>query len=652
LSSLALAAARAALLGAAEPLATIERLSVEEALGRITAAPVPARSSVPHYLGAAMDGVALRATDAAAASEQHPVDFEEGDPATARRPFVYVDTGHALPGWADAVVMIERVLAGAARDAAASEVRGAAAGRPPRVHLRAAVSPWQHVRLVGEDVVASDFLVPRGHRLRPADVGALLAAGVLEVPVRPRPVVAILPTGDELIEPGEELRPGRIVEFNSRMIAAFVREWGGAPLRLAPSRDERATLHARLEEARARADVVCVIAGSSAGRRDFTVDALAALGRILSRGVAVVPGRPTILAAFEPAAGGRARVALGIPGYPVSAWVACRELLEPLLARLLGTAPLGRERVAARVVRDLASKPGNEELIRVNLGRVGDRMIAAPLGRGAGALTTVVRADGLIRVPPGLASIAAGTEVEVELLRPLAEAQRTILVAAARDPALSILEDVLRSTAPPLVLATTGSGATSGPAALRRGEAHVALVARPCPARDAAPPESTAGTVLRPFHLAARTRGILLPHGNPRSIRGVEDLAGLRVCAVAGSREGTGRAAPGGWDAAPGCGVVLRDAPSDAAVAAAVRSGLADAGLGTEAAARALALDFLPLGVEDVALVLRADFAASPAGEALLRVLRSDTLRAALAGLGGHDAARSGEEADSLPAGA
>ena len=320
--------ARSAFLAAADRRTEVESIAVEEALGRITAAAIFARKSVPHYHGAAMDGIALRAEDTFGASEGHPVTFERGTPETVERPFTYVDTGNALPPWANAVVMIERVFAGAAPaggvTASADAVRvddgccddeaphdhatandavrvddgycddGEATSTPPTitpetadadakiVHLRSSSAPWHHVRLVGEDVVAMEPLLARGHRIRPYDIGALLAAGIDRIEVRAKPVVAILATGDELIEPGAEARPGNVIEFNSRMIAAFVEEWGGRPLRLEPVRDDLEAMRTRIGEALREADVLCVIAGSSAGQHDYTVEALSAHGEILA----------------------------------------------------------------------------------------------------------------------------------------------------------------------------------------------------------------------------------------------------------------------------------------------------------------------------------------------------------------------------------
>jgi len=676
--------ARAALLGAALPLTTREAVAVPDALGRITAELVSARASAPHYHAAAMDGIALRAADTAGASEAHPAHLELGTPATSARPFSYVDTGNALPAWADAVVMVERVFAGhgthprraattadrpapepsaadddccapddVATTAAASLTDLGAvaplAGTAARlVHVRAAAAPWQHVRLVGEDVVASELLLPRGHEIRPYDVGALLAAGIVEVAVRPRPVVAILPTGDELIEPGEPRRPGRIVEFNSRMIAAFVREWGGEPRRLAPAGDNLDAIRSRVALALREADVVCVIAGSSAGEHDFTALALASLGEILAHGIALMPGKPAIVAAIPAsdlpgAAATKARVALGIPGYPVSAAVICRELLEPLLAHLLGRSPADRPSVRATTPRRLAARPGQEELVRVTLGRVAGRLVLSPLGRGAGAITTMVRADGFVRLLPDVADVAAGAEVDVELLRPLNEVLGTIVVAGSHDPVLGLLEDALRAAAPGYKLAISSVGSRAGLLALARGEAHVA--ATHDAERDVAIVASAAAQPVV-VHLLVRELGLIVAPGNPLGLDSVADLTRddvrtppeVRRSAVRFLKRTSESSRPASDSTSDGEEQEL----TPMAVAVAVQSGLADAGLGIASAAAALGLGFVPLAREDYDLVLRADFAASAMGRALLAAARSSAFRAAVAPLPGYDTSRSG----------
>ncbi|MFN8643111.1 MAG: molybdopterin biosynthesis protein [Candidatus Binatia bacterium] len=609
-----------------------EVVAVEDSLGRVTAAAVFARLSVPHYHGAAMDGIAVRAEDTFGASEAQAVTLT---PAPARgrqpqRPFAYVDTGHPLPAWANAVVMIENVYP-------------AASGR---VQIRAAAAPWQHVRLVGEDVVATEALLPRSHRLRPYDIGALLAAGHTTVPVMPRPRVAIIPTGSELVEPGTARKPGAIAEFNSRVIAAFVSEWGGVPERLARVPDDLARITAAVAAAAKTHDAVVVIAGSSAGARDFTVGALGALGEVLVHGIDIMPGKPAICARV----GGTP--VLGVPGYPVSAVIVCQQLLYPLLARLLGEAPEAPPTVEAIVPRKLPSKLGLEEFVRVTLGRVGDRVVANPLGRGAGVITTMVRADGVLRIPPLSEGVNAGETVRVELLRPAGEIAHTLVMSGSHDVALGILEDCLKRRAPHLKLSMTNVGSLGGLVALKRGEAH--LVG--CHLLDPKSGTYNLADVARLFGaradvqivaLAVREQGLIVAPGNPRKIRALRDLTRADVTYVnrqpgAGTRVlldyllGKQRLAPRrirGYE---------REEYTHMAVAVAVASGLADCGLGIRSAATALGLDFVPVEREQYDLVLRGDFARTPAAAALRDTLRSPDFRAAVEALGGYDLADAG----------
>jgi putative molybdopterin biosynthesis protein len=689
--------ARSTFLAAADRRTEVESIAVEEALGRITAAAIFARKSVPHYHGAAMDGIALRAEDTFGASEGHPVTFERGNPETVERPFTYVDTGNALPPWANAVVMIERVFAGAAPAGSARTSSDAvraddgccdddtihehgAASDPARtddgccdeeettptplaitpetadadakvVHLRGASAPWHHVRLVGEDVVAMEPLLARGHRIRPYDIGALLAAGIDQIEVRTRPVVAILATGDELIEPGAEARPGNVIEFNSRMIAAFVEEWGGKPLRLDPVRDDLEAMRTRIGEALEKADVLCVIAGSSAGQHDYTVEALSAHGEILAHGIDIMPGKPASLLAVANQAV-RARVALGVPGYPVSAAVVCRELLEPLLLHLVGAGLPDRPRIRALVPRKLPSRLGQEEFVRVTLGRVADRLVVSPLARGAGAITTLVRADGFVRVPPLVEGINAGEEVDVELLRRLEDVLGTIVITGSHDLTLGVLEDALRAVHPRFKIAASSVGSLAGLLALGRDEAHVAathLLDPETGAYNLPDIERLLDDVPRVVvNLVVREQGLIVAPGNPLELTTIEDLArpGVRFVnrqSGAGTRvlldyllekEGIDPDSIDGYE---------REEFTHMAVAAAVRSGLADVGLGVHSAADALGLDFVPVEREDYDLVLRRDFAESEAGRALLEVIRSPGFRDAVSRLAGYDTTRTGQ---------
>jgi putative molybdopterin biosynthesis protein len=606
---------------------------VEASRGRVTAEPIFARMSVPHYHGAAMDGIAVRAEDTFGASEAHPVALvlaagKAGEVQSGV--FVPVDTGQPLPRWANAVVMIENVYPAGA----------------DRLSLRAAAAPWQHVRLVGEDIVATEPLLPRGHRIRPFDIGALLAAGHITVPVAACPSVAIIPTGTEIVEPGEPLPPGAIVEFNSRMIAAFVDEWGGVPHRMPRVPDELGDLQAAVADAAHRYDVVLVIAGSSAGEHDYTATVLERLGTVLVHGIDVMPGKPAICARV-----GTTPV-LGVPGYPVSAVVVCRELLRPLMAKLLGTAAEPWETVRAVVPRKLPSRLGLEEFIRVTLGLVADRIVANPLGRGAGIITSLVRADGFLRVPTLSEGINAGEDVEVELIRPRSEIMRTIVFSGSHDMTIGVLEDCLRRRAPGCKISATHIGSMGGLFALKRGEAHVigTHLLDPKTAVYNLPDITRVlgkRTDVLVVNLAVRHQGLIVKKGNPKNIRTLRDLKRDDVRFV-NRQPGAGTRVLLDYHLAK-----LRIKPTSVrgyereefthtAVASAVSSDLADCGLGIQSAAVALDLDFVPVEREEYDLVLRRDFADSEKGQLLLDVIRSPEFHESVAALGGYEVQGSG----------
>jgi len=606
-----------------------EVVPVEDSLDRVTADAISARISAPHYHGAAMDGIAVRAADTFGASEAQPIELTLAAHTSTPHRFAYVDTGQPVPAWANAVIMIENVYP---------------AGEGS-VMIHQAAAPWQHVRLVGEDIVATEPLLPRGHRIRPFDIGALLAAGHTTVSVAARPRVAIIPTGSELIEPGDTPTPGAIIEFNSRVVAAFVTEWGGRPYRLPRVRDDAEQITAAVRTAAHEYDIVTIIAGSSAGEHDYTVGVLGSLGTILVHGIDIMPGKPAICSVVE------GTPVLGLPGYPVSAVIVCQQVLRPLIAKFLGTAPTPPETVRAVVPRKIPSKLGLEEFVRVTLGQVGARIVATPLARGAGVISTMVKADGFLRIPQLSEGINAGDEIDVELLRPRADIVNTIVFSGSHDLSIGLLEDALKRSAPDMKISATNVGSLGGLLALKRGEAHVIGTHLLDPKSGAYNlPDIRRHLHTRDIvvvHLVVRDQGLMVSRGNPKNIRGLQDLTRSDVRFV--NRQ-------------PGAGtrVLLdyklsklrirpqriqgyeREEFTHMAVAVAVASDLADCGLGVRSAANALGLDFIPLEQEEYDLVFRRDFHDSTAGHALLAAMRSDSFRNAVTRLGGYDVARSG----------
>ncbi len=626
----------------------VARLPLDEAVGRVTAEPVWAALSSPPFDAAAMDGIAVRAADTVGAGETAPVLL--GPDA-----FEVVDTGDPMPDGRDAVVMREDV----------HELPGG-------VELRAAAVPYQHVRSIGEDVSSTELLLAAGHRLRPVDVGAAAAAGLVELAVRRRPVVAVIPTGDEIRPIGAELGPGELPDTNSLMLAAQARETGCEVIRVPVVPDRPELILEAVRAAAREADLVIVIAGSSAGRDDHTAEVVAAAGTLAVHGVAVKPGHPVVLGVVTQAgasgeapgvsaetSGGaapgasrsRATPVLGAPGYPVSAALTFEIFAAPLLARLEGAPPPERSRTRARLARKLASSMGTDDWVRVRLGRVRGRLVATPLPRGAGVLTSLVRADGLLVVPAALEGHPAGEEVEVRLLRAAGEIERTIVVTGSHDLVLDLAASALRERDPGLSLASSNVGSLGGLTSLRDDLCHIAgshlldpatgeytlpWVGRLLPDRDLA--------VVRLVH---REQGLIVAPGNPLGVAGIEDLArpGLRYVnrqRGAGTRalldhELSTRGIP-----PESVNGYAREEHTHLAVAAAVAAGRADCGLGVLAAAHAFGLDFVPVASEPYDLVLDPETLENPLLTPLWELLDSREFARRVEALGGYDTTEMG----------
>jgi putative molybdopterin biosynthesis protein len=574
-----------------------------------------------------MDGVALKAEESFGASEVRP---RRLGPSR----YAVVDTGDPIPDPADAVVMVE-------------DVRWLEGGE---IELIEAASPWQHIRLAGEDLVATEMVLPSGHIIRPADAAALLSCGVREVPVRRRPRVAVLPTGDELVDafaPSEEQdRAGAIPETNSHLIAGLVEEWGGEALRGAIVPDTPEAVRRALLEALETADVVALNAGSSAGRDDFVPRIIGQEGELLAHGVDIMPGKPAAVGVV------RGKPVIGIPGYPVSAWVVCEQFLRPLVHRMLGLPPPAPERVGAVIARKTPSRMGNEEFLRVKAARVGGKLVAVPLPRGASLLNSVVRADGVVRIPSNLEGVEAGEEVWMEPLRPLEQIERSLLAVGSHDLLLDLLSDRLSRRLPGSGLSSAHVGSLGGLVALKRGECHLAgthLI-------DEETGEYNVSWVRRYFaegevilvRLADRRQGLLVPRGNPKGLAGLRDLVEKRPLFInrqRGSgtrqllefllkREGLSPDKIEGYH---------RELYTHLAVAAAVRTGGADAGLGILAAAKALDLDFIPIAAERYDLAVRTDALDLPEMQALLEIIRDPEFEAQVQSLGGYDLQGAGD---------
>lgn len=590
-----------------------ETVPVRTAAGRVLAKAVYASMSSPAYNACAMDGIAVRAKETAAARPHQPVRLSAGD-------FVRVNTGQPLPEGFDAVIMIEDVVL-----------------ENDEARILSSVATFDHVRVIGEDIVETEMIRPSGHRIRPVDVGAMLAGGVEEAEVYAQPQVAILPTGTEIVEHAADMETGRVLDSNSWMLAGLVEEAGGIARRHAPVPDDFDTLKQRVAELAEEADVLLIGAGSSAGSKDYTRAVMESLGDLVRHGIAIKPGKPTVLGRI-----GDTPV-IGIPGYPVSAYVSFREFVEPVLLEL-GGRRVFRQKLSAELAADVTSSLKHAEYLRLNIGKVRDRYVATPMQTGAGVSMSLVRADGIGVIPQNVEGMRAGEWIDAVLVKSQEEIDETLVITGSHDVVLDLVSDYMP-------VSSTHVGSMGGILAMLSGQTLLAPI-------HLLDPET--GTYNIPYvkkYLqedmalikgVLRTQGLMVPKGNPLKIKGYEDLVREDVRFV--NRQ-------------PGAGTRvlldyrlgrLRLDPADIAgydnavtthmnVAQAVRAGDADTGLGAYSAALALGLDFIETDSEEYDFLVRQADLEDPRIVRLIEVLRSEDFQTQVTARGGYDTKDTGK---------
>ena len=607
----------------------VETVNVDESLGRVAADSVYALQSAPHYNSAAMDGIAVRAADTFGAQETSPLQLKilpNGKPFASGSCYI-VDTGDVMPPGTNAVVMIEDVH----RHDSVAEIIAAA-------------SPWQHVRIIGEDIVANELIVPEHQAISPVDIAALLAGGLETVNVLVRPRVGIIPTGDEIVATRRELKPGTILDINSHMLAAAVREWGGIAHRHAIVKDDPADLEQAVRTEVSNSDIVLINAGTSAGTEDYTADVLSKLGNVLVHGVSIKPGKPVVLAICE------GKPVIGLPGYPVSAMLTAELFVRDILRERQKLPQTETRQISATVVRQVPSTIGVEEYVRVSVGNVQGKMVAAPLGRGAGLISSLTKAQGIISIDEAGLGLNAGALTPVRLLRE-SRPDRNILAVGSHDLALELLGIHLRRRRSDVSLSCTNVGSMGGILAIRNNEAHMAgihMLDETTGQYNVAQVEKYLPKVAwRLVHLAMRQQGIMVAAGNPKGITGLSCLARTDVTFINRQR-GSGTRMLLDYELSRlgiSCAQIdgyEKEVATHMTVAASVASGTIDAGLGVLAAAKALGLDFLPVASEQYDILM--NFAPHDERMALIvQVFQSPEFRADVEALGGYDLSNAGK---------
>ncbi|WP_096189831.1 molybdopterin biosynthesis protein [Evansella halocellulosilytica] len=594
-----------------------ETIPVTEAGGRVTASPIYAQMSNPHFHASAMDGIAVLAEKTESAHESNPVYLKEGID------FEYVDTGNAIPHPYNAVIMIEDV----------NEVESGV------LEIISPATPWQRIRPVGEDITYGEMLLPQGHILRPVDVGALLAAGQTTVSVMKKPVVHILPSGNELVSPGEKVERGKMIEFNGSIFAQMIEEWGGFPQLQPIVRDSPDDIRHALIDSTKEADIVVINAGSSAGSKDYTVHIMRELGEVVTHGIATRPGKPVSIAKINDT------IVIGIPGYPVSAYLTMEWFVQPLICHYLHIPLQKRETITAKAGRRIVSNMGSEDFIRVHLGKVDGEYVANPLTRSASVTMSLVKADGLLVIPPEHLGVEQGEKIDVELYKTREEIDSSILFSGSHDLCIDVLSSMLKEEDVSAQITASHTGSMAGLMAIKRKETHIAgshlldpetgvynvsYLERYLPGED---------IVLIPF--LKREQGLIVPKGNPLNIQGIRCLLNKNVEYVnrqrgAGTRilfdhllneQEIDSHCIKGYE---------REMFTHLSVAAEVKMNKESAGMGIYSAAKAMDLDFVPVGEESYDLVMRCSFFESELGQKLISVMSSHDFKKKIESLGGY----------------
>ncbi|MBZ2174738.1 molybdopterin biosynthesis protein [Schnuerera sp. xch1] len=594
-----------------------EEVDVLDSLSRVTFEAVYAKVSSPNYNAAAMDGILVKSSDTIGASDTNPKTLEES------KDFIYINTGNSIKDDYDAVIMIEDVI----------ELEEG------KVQILNAAHPWQHIRPIGEDIVATEMIVPSKHRIRPIDIGALISGGTKKVKVYKKPKVGIIPTGTEIIENIDELETGKIIDSNSRVFESLVLENGGLPNRYNPVEDDYEKLKGAIKKAVEENDMLLIGAGSSAGSKDFTVNIIRELGEVVIHGVAMKPGKPTILGMIN------GKPVIGIPGYPVSAYLVFETFVTPLILKFIGLDEQENTFREAIISKKVTSTLKNRELVRVNLGYVNNKLIATPISSGAGVTMSLVKADGIAIIPQSLEGMDAGNKANVKLLKPLGQIKKTLVSIGSHDIIMDILADMMELTSGHV-------GSMGGVLSMKRGECHIS----PIHLLDMETGEYNISYVKRYFDGqkmaiikgVKRHQGFIVEKDNPKGIKDFTDLTRDDVVYVnrqrgAGTRilldyylneRNIDLSSIKGYD---------REMTTHMAVATAVKTGLASTGLGIYSAAKALDLDFIDIAYEDYDFLVTYELLEDERVRKFIQVLKSDEFKERVEALGGYGFENIGE---------
>ncbi|MCX7884243.1 MAG: molybdopterin biosynthesis protein [Caloramator sp.] len=601
-----------------------EEILTYEALGRVTSQAVYSKISYPFYISSAMDGIAVKSERTIGATEKNMIELYENED------YIVVDTGDPIPKGFDSVIMVEDII----------KVKEGC------VKIYKSALPYENIRPIGEDIVQNTLILPSNHKIRAVDIGALLCGGVNNIKVYKKPKVGIIPTGTEIVEPNENLKVGDIIESNSRVFTAIINEWGGEAVRYNIVKDDYEKIKSAIIKAADENDIVLINAGSSAGREDFTSSIINEIGKVFVHGIAIKPGKPVILGKIKD------KPIIGIPGYPVSAYIIMENIVKPLLEKYLGLLHDEGDIKEAILSRRIVSSLKHLEFVRVKLGYVGHKLIATPLNRGAGATMSLVNADGILKIPQNCEGLEAGSKVSINLLKKTNEIKNTIVVIGSHDPILDVVSDLLKKSEGEYSLSSSHVGSMGGILSLKKEECHIA----PIHLLDMESGEyniSYINKYLKGMDIALikgvkRIQGLMVKKGNPYNIKGLKDIAELKLRYI-NRQKGSGtrllldyNLKKLGIDFSTILGYE-REEFTHLGVAAAIKEDDADCGMGVYSAALLMDLDFIPICSEEYDFAIPESYLEMPMIKKFIEIIKSNDFIKELERLGGYDYSNCGE---------
>ena len=554
-----------------------------------------------------MDGIAVKTPDTKGASEQNPVKITDA----AR-----VNTGNVVSREYDAVIMIE-------------DVREEEDGYV----IRKSAARWQNIRPVGEDIGESEMIIPSFHRIKASDVGALASYGITEVDVIDVKG-GILPTGSELIEYGDTLKAGSVIDSNSLMAAAMLKEAGAEYKRYSIVKDEPEEIRRAVEKGISENDFLLISAGSSAGTRDFTADIISELGELFVHGISIKPAKPAIVGKIN------GKPVIGLPGYPLAAWTIMREIVYPLLENY-GLRTPSPEVLQAKVSQTIHSPAGTDEFVLVSVAKINERYVAVPQSRGSGVQMSAVRANAYLKIPSSSEGIEAGRPTEIHLLEEKEKIDRAFLITGSHDPSLDYIAEMVAAKG--IEVHSSHVGSMGGILALKRGMCNAApshLLSDDGDYNIEYLKKYMPETGLALLCVADRQQGIVSKDGitfgkleNHTYINRQKGSGTRMLLDYMLKKEGMDASKISGYE---------REMNTHLDIALAVKSGDAEAGMCTYSAAKALGLEFRPVATEKYELIMLKDTLDDERTAEICRCISSDEFKRILESLGGYNTKNTG----------